>query len=180
MRKTILFLLILATLSTVYFPYAAFAEDLVVFGPFKAENVRGGGVVTEAVFAEAEFTIVNLWATWCPPCVAELPGFAGLSEATDDRAQVLGILLDGITLNNKQELTRDQDVLDVMHKLLDNCGATYAVVLPEDPFLIALASITSTIPASFVVNSDGEILDYIVGKRSVTQWIEIMEKERQQ
>ena len=179
MKKTILFLSLLTLLPAAFFPCGAFAEQTVFFGPFEAENMRGEDAITEAIFAESEITIVNLWTTWCPSCITELPDLAGLSEATDGRAQVLGVLLDGITLNNQKELTRDQFALDTMHALLDNCGAMFAVVLPEDPFLLGLASITSTIPTSFIVGSDGEILGRVVGGRSAQQWIEIIEKARE-
>lgn len=39
--------------------------------------------------------LVNLWATWCPPCVAEMPSIAALSQhLAGDKFQVLAIALD--------------------------------------------------------------------------------------
>ena len=176
MKKIISVLLPFAMLLAAFLPYGAFAEEPIYFGPFAAENVRGEGEVTEAIFAEAEITIVNFWATWCPPCVAELPYLSGLSEATDGRAQVIGVLLDGATMNNKGEFVRDQTAIDAMHALLDNCGATFAVILAEDPLLASLASIIEYVPTSFIIGSDAKILDFVVGSRSASQWMELVEK----
>ncbi|TDB70590.1 TlpA disulfide reductase family protein, partial [Micromonospora sp. KC723] len=35
--------------------------------------------------------VINLWASWCPPCRKELPAFQRLSERTTGRLQVLGV-----------------------------------------------------------------------------------------
>lgn len=39
--------------------------------------------------------IMNVWATWCPPCVAELPVLAWLEKRYEGRLQVIGISTDG-------------------------------------------------------------------------------------
>ena len=43
---------------------------------------------------EGPVTVVNLWATWCPPCVKEMPTLAALQAAYGDRIKVDAISVD--------------------------------------------------------------------------------------
>lgn len=38
--------------------------------------------------------LINFWATWCPPCVKELPNFAELHEELGDEVNILGVSVD--------------------------------------------------------------------------------------
>lgn len=38
--------------------------------------------------------LINFWATWCPPCVRELPAFDRFAAANQDRVQVVGLAID--------------------------------------------------------------------------------------
>lgn len=41
--------------------------------------------------------LVNLWATWCPPCVAELPTLGALARRYEGRLQVITVNVDALT-----------------------------------------------------------------------------------
>lgn len=92
--------------------------------------------------------LVNIWATWCPPCRAELPSLANLANdstlsdslvvlcvSTDDRPEALKSYLS----KNKLELP-----------------AYFAPEMPSD-------FVTEGIPATFLINSDGQLLGSEVG-----------------
>lgn len=172
MKKRIAVLLLFAFISIASCSLCeTLAEEHIFFGPFEVENIRGDEVITEEIFAQAEITIVNFWATWCPPCVDELPALAKLSTVTEGKVQVLGVLIDGLLEEGEQ--ARDDSALKAMNTLLDACNASFPIVLAEDSFLAALSSIIEYVPTSFLVSKDGELLDYIVGGHSESEWIEI-------
>jgi thiol-disulfide isomerase/thioredoxin len=63
--------------------------------PDYAFHDAGGGDVRLADF-KGEVVVVNLWATWCAPCVTEMPTLAGLAQAYNGRpVQVVAVSLDG-------------------------------------------------------------------------------------
>lgn len=53
------------------------------------------GQVQLSSFADGRVLVVNLWATWCAPCVEELPSLAALQESFGDEIQVLAIAQEG-------------------------------------------------------------------------------------
>ena len=52
-----------------------------------------GAPVRLSDFAE-DVAVVNVWATWCPPCVVETPGFVDLSHEFAGEVQFLGLSVD--------------------------------------------------------------------------------------
>lgn len=141
------------------------------FGPFDAEKLNGEGTVSDQVFADAEITLLNLWATWCGPCIHELPDLQKLDEMTDGDVQVIGVLLDGYGSDGK----RDESAIKAMHQLLEQAGVTYPVLLP-DTFLQKAGSLASSIPTTFVIDKTGVIQEVVIGSRSAENWLQIAQE----
>ncbi len=137
------------------------------FGKFSAANIldEDGEPVTEAIFAEAELTLVNIWATWCGPCKAELPDLAKLNESTEGRAQVIGILLDTDT---------DPYAVEDAKTLLAAANATYPVLIP-DKWLNMLGGLATSIPTTFLVDKDGMIVGSHIGSQDEAGWLKTIE-----
>ena len=64
------------------FPYSFSTQDLY------------GNTVTEASLGEKEVFFVHYWATWCPPCVSEMPDLAKVAERYGDRVGFIALLDD--------------------------------------------------------------------------------------
>lgn len=73
---------------------------------FTLETI-GGGTFTLSENA-GKVTVINLWATWCGPCVKELPYFDALQKAHPDDVKVLAIHSDLIT-DDPEEYLSDFD-----------------------------------------------------------------------
>ena len=93
--------------------------------------------------------LVNAWATWCPPCVVEMPGFQRVYEDYRDQGfMVLGI-------------SRDQGSPDLVRSFLRQKEITYPVAMAWQPGLTSFEA--STLPTSFLVGRDGKIKHTVVG-----------------
>lgn len=147
---------------------SAFAMEPTPFPTFSAEDLldEDGAKVTQEVFADADITLVNYWATWCGPCIAELPDLAQIDALTDGKVQVLGVLVDGVD----QKVQRDDSAIEAMKTLTEAAETDYPVLLPEGT-LLELLSMISAIPTTFVVDREGTIYAIEVGSKDAEGWI---------
>ena len=94
-------------------------------------------------------TVINLWATWCTPCVNELPFFDRLQQAHPDDVKVLALHSDLITDN---PLT-----------YLSNYDYHFAFAVDEDGQIISSLGGSTMLPQTVVVNARGEVTYNKVG-----------------
>jgi len=126
--------------------------------------------VTDATFNEEVLqsdipVLVDFWATWCGPCVAELPELVKLQDEYRDR----GVVVLGISFDNTAQEHREG-----VRKL----GLNYPSVFGETPevkaFLEKLGPVEA-IPVTLVVGPDGTIVKRLEGKTSYEQFVEAVE-----
>jgi cytochrome c biogenesis protein CcmG/thiol:disulfide interchange protein DsbE len=94
--------------------------------------------------------IIDFWATWCPPCKAEIPGFVELYEQYADA----GLEIIGISL--------DQGDLSVVSNFVKSYNVNYPIVYYKDEVIMNYGGIRS-IPTTFVVDREGKIVERLVG-----------------
>jgi len=99
-----------------------------------------GNHVTLSSF-EGELLLINSWATWCPPCRAELPSLEKLFLSYGDRVKLL------IVSNEDDQPVRE---------FLNSKKFTFPVYLARSASPLALSS--KSIPATFIVNRDGKVI----------------------
>ncbi|MDR0928586.1 MAG: TlpA family protein disulfide reductase [Oscillospiraceae bacterium] len=159
----------------------AFAEsEDASFGVFSAENLMpvpteeegDPAPITEAIFAEAELTLVNYWETWCPPCIEELPALGRLHEATEGRVQVVSVLLDSLDATGQ----RDASAVETALLLMETSGAEYPVLVPDTWLMMIASYFITAIPTTFLVDGEGNVLGYVVGGRDEAGWLELIEE----
>lgn len=120
---------------------------------FETTDLEGNAVTAQGVFSSHTMTMVNVWASWCPPCVRELPELQRLSaEFAEKDCAIVGLLLDG----DEEKGLADGKVR------LQEAGATYTILLPWDGVYDLFP--VSAIPTSFFIDSHGHVIgEPIVG-----------------
>lgn len=132
---------------------------------FEAQDLEGN-TVTEAVFAESELTMVNVWATYCNPCLSEMPELGELAEEyRSDEFQIIGIVSD------VQEES-EAEAVEYAAMLVEQTGAAYPHLLLNESLFRAMLSDVSAVPTTFFVNEKGEVLDTVVGAMDKDSWKE--------
>ncbi|QHE87787.1 TlpA family protein disulfide reductase [Hydrogenophaga sp. BPS33] len=120
-----------------------------------------GGAVRLADFRDRPL-LVNFWATWCPPCVEELPMLNAFHEAHKARGwQVLGLAVD-----------QPSAVRSFMQKLPLNFPVGMAGFAGTD-LSRSLGNPSGALPFSVVFGGDGTLLHRKIGKVSqedLAQW----------
>ncbi|MBE5823505.1 MAG: redoxin domain-containing protein [Butyrivibrio sp.] len=100
---------------------------------------------------------LNFWATWCPPCRAEMPDIQALYEkySQDENSDVVIL---GVAFPNQG----DEKDAEGIAKFLEDNGYTYPVLMDEGATLQLPYYITA-FPTTFIINPDGNVLGYIPG-----------------
>ena len=99
---------------------------------------------------------LNFWATWCPPCKAEMPDIQELHEKYDDEDSdvvVLGVAAPGLGKEKSQE--------EIVSFLEEN-GYTYPVLMDIDGRYFRELGIMSY-PTTYMITKEGKIFGYVSG-----------------
>lgn len=102
---------------------------------------------------QGKTVVLNVWASWCPPCRAEMPGLQRLSERYADQ----GVTFAGLD-------TRDTDA--AASAFIENIGVTYPqVVDPDGRLLLAFRDTLppQAIPSTLIVDDEGRIAARVIG-----------------
>ncbi|RNB83751.1 TlpA family protein disulfide reductase [Brevibacillus nitrificans] len=96
--------------------------------------------------------IVNLWATWCPPCRAEIPDMQAFYEANKDN----GVAILGVNL------TATETSVENVAAFVKTYGMTFPVLLDVDKEVGSQFQAIS-IPTSYIIDSRGVIREKFIG-----------------
>ncbi|MGJ3242839.1 MAG: TlpA family protein disulfide reductase [Opitutales bacterium] len=100
---------------------------------------------------EGEIVVVNFWATWCPPCVAEIPDLVAVSQAFDDR----GVTFLGLSVDNPKMEER-------VRQFLDQREVPYANAIVDMGVYEAFGG-RGAIPTTFIFDASGRQVAAHVG-----------------
>ena len=115
---------------------------------FNAKTTNGA-TVTNEIFAAKKITVVNIWGTFCPPCIAEMPELGEMARNLPADAQIVGLLCDVPSENAPQAQTaRD---------ILKDANADFVNIIP-DAQLMKFMDTVEAVPTTIFVDSKGEVV----------------------
>ena len=82
--------------------------------------------------------LINFWATWCPPCRAEIPDLVALQEKYRDQLQIIGI-------------SEDEAPMTVVQRFADEHHMNYPIVMAS-PEIEKLFPGVGALPTTFVID----------------------------
>jgi peroxiredoxin len=94
---------------------------------------------------KGKVVILDFWATWCPPCRAEIPGFVALQKKYADR----GFTMIGVSL--------DQQGVSVVKPFMSKFAMNYPIVIGNQKVTDDYGGIRA-IPTTFVIDQQGNIV----------------------
>ena len=124
---------------------------------FHATDLRTGRPVTLADY-RGKVILLNVWATWCPPCRVEMPSMERLHQklaGTDFR--IVAVSVDGDAF-----YPAEQEGPGEVMAFVNQMGLTFDIL--HDPSGAIRSSYQTTgVPESFVIDRDGTIVKKVIG-----------------
>nr|MBP3282221.1 TlpA family protein disulfide reductase [Treponema sp.] len=149
--------------------FAQKAGDKVSF----SSKDMAGNAVTSDIFAKNKLTMVNIWGTFCPPCIREMPDLAKLNSANKSNGvEVIGIPIDIVDRKgNVVPYTKaDGDAI------IKQTGADYTHVVPTKAMMDGFLKNVQVVPATIFVDKNGKIVGQVyLGARSQKDWQKIID-----
>lgn len=112
--------------------------------------------------------VLNFWASWCPPCQAEMPDFQELHEAwtgPEDPVVLSVNLADGYR----------GETVDVAKAYLDENGFTFPVLFDEDSVAASIYT-SGSIPVTYIIDQEGYAYAQGIGQISKSAVEDTVEK----
>ena len=144
-----------------------------VLAPFTSMNLQGEEV-SEQIFAPYKLTMVNVWGTFCRPCITEMPGLGELArEYKDKNVQNLGVVVDVVHSDEKVFTEKLSPALSI----IEYTKADYPHILQFQELYDLYLKNVQAIPTTFFVDNKGNIVsEEFVGSRTEDQWRVIIDK----
>ena len=114
---------------------------------FETVDIDGNPVSSEALFAQHEITMLNLWATWCSPCVGEL---SELNEVNEKLGQMDGAVV-GLLNDDKSP-----ENIETAKRFLSENNVQYLNILAPNNMNDVIRQ--SSFPMTVFVNREGVIV----------------------
>ncbi|WP_241780998.1 TlpA family protein disulfide reductase [Cochleicola gelatinilyticus] len=144
-------------------PIRVFMQRLISFSPseiatkerilLKDYNWKLAGLHTNAknlATSEGKVVLINFWATWCPPCLAEMPSLQKLYNSYGDR-------VDFYFITNEEA--------SVVTKFMEKQAYTFPVYLQQTQAPEAIR--TNSLPTTYVLSKEKEI---VINKTGAADW----------
>lgn len=139
------------------------ASDVTLTGEFKEFTTIDiyGNEVTEDMIKGYDLVMINIWGTFCPPCIAEMPELGELAgELKEQNILLLGVVID----------VYDEAGVETAIEIVEDTGADYPHLLVTEDLANIYMSGVSAVPETIFLDSTGTIIGSEVGSRSKADW----------
>lgn len=137
-----------------------------IFGTFESETLEGEAVSDE-IFSRADLTMVNIWGTFCGPCIREMPDLGELSrEYADKGVQIVGLVSDvGKAKDEKAE------------EIVSTTKADYTHIIASQDLMTGILGSVNVVPTTIFVDKEGnQAGDVYSGARDKDEWAGIIDE----
>jgi thiol-disulfide isomerase/thioredoxin len=123
-------------------------KDPVPVADFSVTDLDGKVITSQAL--RGKVVLVNFWATWCPPCRAEIPDLIKLQQKYKEDLVVLGI-------------SEDEGTVDEVRAFVAEHKVNYFVAITT-PELAKVFRGVAALPTTFVIDREGKVVQRHVGQ----------------
>ena len=115
---------------------------------FSAKTIEGKPITNE-IFAAKKITVLNIWGTFCPPCIAEMPDLGKMARTIPEDAQIIGLICDA-TEDSPQQIKKALQITQ-------EAGADFVNIVPDEQLLRFMEGVEA-VPTTIFINNKGEVV----------------------
>ena len=125
-------------------------------------------------FSDYDLTMVNVFATWCSPCVQEIPDLTEIQKEMKGK----GVNIVGVVTDTVDQTGENQEALEKAKLIRERSKAEYPFLIPDKSNFNGRLSGIQAFPETFFVDKKGQIVgETYSGSHNKKAWLEIIEKE---
>ena len=130
-------------------------QEETAFPAFTATDLDGN-TVTESIFREKDLTVLNIWGTFCGPCIGEMPELGEWAKEMPENVQIVGLIID---INGEEDIEHHDLAVDITQK----AGADFTNLIANADFAPILKDVIG-VPTTLFIDGDGNLVgDPVVG-----------------
>lgn len=115
---------------------------------FKTTDLNGNKVTSD-LFSKNKLTMVNIWATWCGPCIDEMPEISKLYNELPIGTNVISICTDA---------GDDEDSLDTAKEVMNKSNAKFKTLIPDVVLKKNLTDGIQVFPTTIFIDSKRKVV----------------------
>lgn len=112
---------------------------------------------------QSEYLLINYWADWCVPCIAEIPELNILAHEHGDRLAVIGVNFDGLPVEQ-------------LKAQMQRLGIEYPV-LTVDPAARLQIETPQVLPATYLMGTNRKLIRVLVGPQTVDSILQVLDSQ---
>ena len=142
-------------------------------GEFEAETLSKEAA-TQEIFEKSQLTMLNIWATFCGPCIQEMEGLGELNREYDSQKfQIVGLISDVYSQEQSEEIQKViEENMETARVIIDATKADYTHLLLNQPLWEKLGGYMQYVPTTIFLDSEGRQVGEIHSKE---EWKEIID-----
>lgn len=138
---------------------------------FNAKDIYNKNI-SDAIFEDAELTMINIWGTFCGPCIREMPDLALLNK-NNKNFQIVGIVIDAI---NRKGLPSSR-AIESAKTIAKQTGADYIHIVPDSKLQDGILKNVYAVPTTIFVDKNGnQVGEAYTGSRNLASWQKIVDR----
>lgn len=142
------------------------------FGEFSAQTFDGG-TFSEKDLLSCGVNLINVWTTFCSPCIKEMPELNELSEEYAGKVRIIGICADTADENG----TPVDKTLELGKKISQSdLSLSYTMLVPSTELQNGILKDVYAYPTTYITDDNGNIYEVIIGRKSKEEFAQILGK----